>query len=149
MKDLIKHKRQLLGIAKSWAMQHVVGWSDDSHRDLIAGCGAQTHNGRISATTMSLPQLDAALVAYERRGWVHMRRTFKQGRVLRTVPARIAKIVRLWAVLGEHKKIQNSRRAALLQWCGRQLNKPVKNLDVLTHAECQSITEALKHWVDR
>lgn len=40
MSDLIKHYRQLVGIAKGWATKNLPGWSDDSHRDLLARYGA-------------------------------------------------------------------------------------------------------------
>src|SRR3989338_8389519 len=76
MSDLIKHYRQLVGIAKGWAMKSLPGWSDDSHRDLLARYGAVEIEGRISASSMNVPQLDAALGDYERRGWSRSKRVF-------------------------------------------------------------------------
>lgn len=149
MQDLIKHYRQLLGMARSWALQNVPGWSDESHRDLLRTHGAQMMDGRISATTMSMPQLGAVLEDYERRGWPRRHRTYQQGRVVRTVPAHIAKIVRLWALLGEGGKIANSSRASLLAWCGRQTGRSISRLDDLTPEQCQAWTEMLKRWHDR
>ena len=149
MQDLIKHYRQLLGMARSWALQNVPGWSDESHRDLLRTHGAQMMDGRISATTMSMPQLGAVLEDYERRGWPRRHRTYQQGRVVRAVPERIAKMVRLWALLGECGGIANSSRAALLSWCGRQIGAPVKRLDDIEPENCQRLIEMLKRWHDR
>ena len=36
MAGLLSHRRQLLGIAKTWALAKLPGWSDETHRDLLA-----------------------------------------------------------------------------------------------------------------
>lgn len=149
MNDLVKHYRQLLGMARNWAMQNLPGWSEESHRDLLAMHGGQLIEGRISATTMNMPQLNAALDAYERRGWERRRQVFQQGRVVRAVPPRIAKLVRQWALLGEAGKIGNASRAGLLAWCARQAGQRVTRLDDLSPEQCQALTEMLKRWFDR
>lgn len=67
MTALNKHKLQLLGIAKTWACKTLPGWDDTAHRDLLARHGAMalpSTEGRVSATSMSLPQLEAALADY-------------------------------------------------------------------------------------
>ncbi len=147
--DLIKHKRQLLGIAKSWAYKSLPGWGDDAHRDLIARHGAialPDGDGAVTSTTMSLPQLEAALCDYERRGWQRLHRVHKDkgtGQV-KTVPLRIAHIVRLWARLGQAGKVKSATRPALLGWVSRQVGRSVADLDALSVKECQAVTEALK-----
>lgn len=149
MTDLIRHKRQLLGMAKSWACQHLPGWSDDAHRDLIArhGAVALPHApNRITATSMNAMQLEAALGDYERRGWERQRRVFKAGGTTRTVPPHIAHIVRLWARLGQAGKVQDASRHALLVWVERQVGRSVPNLDALSTEEGQRVIEALKAW---
>ena len=152
MTDLTKHYRQLVGIAKSWAMQNLPGWSDEAHRDLLGMHGAVAVDGRASATRMNVPQLGAVLDDYERRAWPRHKRVFKgagHGGQAQKVPERIAHLVRLWGKLGQAGKVNNSSRAALLTFCARQVGRPVPNLDALSVAECQSVTEAIKGWLGR
>jgi hypothetical protein len=157
MTDLIKHKLQLLGMAKTWAMGALVGWSDDAHRDLIARHGAVAlpkDPQRVTASSMNAMQLEAALADYEARGWARQHRVYaattgpKAGQT-KAVPPHIAHIVRLWARLGQAGKLQKSTRPALLAWIARQIGHTVPNLDALNAAEAQSVTEALKAWAAR
>lgn len=147
--DLIKHKRQLLALAKGWACQSLPGWSDDAHRDLIARHGAvalPVCPSRVTATSMNAMQLEAALSDYEARGWPRQHRVFKAGGTTRTVPPHIAHLVRLWARLGQAGKVQDASRHALLAWAERQTGQHVPNLDVLSTPQAQRLTEALKAW---
>ena len=150
MSDLIKHYRQLLGIAKGWAFKNLPGWSDDSHRDLLQRHGAVEIEGRISASSMNVPQLGGALEDYERRGWPRSKRVFQDKGDARKVPARIAFMVRMWGKLGKAGKVEHATRHALLAFCARQVGRDsVPNLDSLSVAECQQITEAMKGWLAR
>ena len=150
MSDLIKHYLQLVGIAKTWASKNLPGWSDESHRDLLQRHGAVAIDGRISASSMNMPQLAAALEDYERRGWPRQR-VFKakDGSSAKKVPAQIAFMVRMWGKLGKADLVKDASRKALLAFCARQVGHDVPDLDSLTVAECQSIAEALKGWLAR
>ena len=149
MSDLIKHHLQLVGIAKSWAMKNLTGWSDESHRDLLTLSGAKAVDGKVSASTLNVPQLNAVLESYERRGWPRQKKVFGQGATAKKVPPRIAHLVRLWGKLGTAGKVENASRPALLAWCGRQVGHEVQDLDSLTVPESQNLTEALKGWLGR
>ncbi|MDR2014747.1 MAG: regulatory protein GemA [Azoarcus sp.] len=167
MADLLKHQRQLLGIAKGWAFKNLPGWTDDCHRDLLARHGAthvwevpnsfggrvaahpvQAVKGRVSASTMSSSQIAAALSDYEARGWPRQRNHKAAGQS-KPVPPRIAHIVRLWGRLGQAGKVGHATRPALLAFCARQTGHDMKDLDSLSTAECSAITEALKSWLAR
>lgn len=150
MSDLTKHYLQLIAIAKGWAIKHLAGWCDDTHRDLLARHGASQIEGRLSASSMNMPQLAAALEDYEKRGWPRVRK-FSQDKTAKpkAVPPRIAMLVKLWGKLGQAGKVQNASRPALLAFCARQTAHNVPDLDSLSVAECQSITEALKAWFAR
>jgi hypothetical protein len=150
MSDLTKHYRQLVGIAKTWASKNLPGWSDESHRDLLARHGAAAIDGRISASSMNMQQLSVALEDYERRGWPRKREfKAKNGGSAKKVPARIAFMVRIWGNLGKADKVQDASRKALLAFCARQTGHDVPDLDSLTVEECQSISEAMKGWLAR
>lgn len=146
MAALLTHYCKLAGMAKAWAVKALPGWSDEAHRDLLARHGAKQVDGRTSATTMTAPQLRVLLEDYGRRGWPGPTSRWHQAK---PVPPRIAHIVRLWSRLGQAGKLEQSTRPALLAWCARQLAAPVADLDSLTTAQCQSITEALKAWLVR
>jgi hypothetical protein len=152
MSDLIKHYRQLLGIAKNWAERNVTGWCDDTHRDLLARHGAVMVEGRVTASSMNMPQLAAALEDYERRGWPRQKGYAAKGTqqaTRREVPPRIANMFKLWGKLGQAGKVKLATRASLLTFCTRQAKREIRNLDDLSVLECQGIIEALKNWLAR
>lgn len=156
MNDLTKHYLQLVAIAKGWAIKNLAGWCDETHRDLLARHGACEIDGRITASSMNMPQLAAALEDYEKRGWPRVRKfnsrnpSTGSGNVAsKAVPPRIAMLVKLWGKLGQAGKVQNASRQALLAFCARQMARNVPDLDSLSVPECQAITEALKAWFAR
>lgn len=153
MSDLTKHYLQLVAIAKGWAIKNLAGWCDETHRDLLARHGACEIDGRISASSMNMPQLAAALEDYEKRGWPRVRKfhfdKLSDRKGGKAVPPRIAMLVKLWGKLGQAGKVQNASRQALLAFCARQMARNVPDLDSLSVPECQAITEALKAWFAR
>lgn len=150
MTDLTKHYRQLLGIAKSWAEKNLAGWCDELHRDLLARHGAVLIEGRVSASSMNMPQLSAALEDYERRGWVRNRTFSAKGKQApQKVSPQIGAIVKLWGKLDKAGKLNNPSRAGMLSFCGHHVKREITKLDDLNTAECQSVIEALKAWSAR
>lgn len=149
MTDLVKHYRQLLGIAKGWAQKNLAGWCDELHRDLIARHGAVPIAGRVSASSMNMPQLAAALEDYQHRGWPRQKGYAPKGAAKREVPPRIANMFKLWGKLGQAGKVKEPTRAALLSFCERQVKREVSSLDDLSVKECQVVIEALKAWYAR
>lgn len=150
MSDLIKHYRQLVGIAKGWACKSLAGWDDDMHRELLARHGATEKDGRISASTLNLPQLSAVLNDYAQRGWPRQKQYAPKGdHRTKVVSPQIGMIVKLWGKLGQAGKVNNASRPALLAFCARQTAKNVPDLDSLATEEGQAIIEALKAWMAR
>jgi hypothetical protein len=149
MSALETHYRQLLGIAKNWAVKNLPGFDDECHRALIARYGAGKVNGRASALAMSVKQIGAALDDYERRGWPREKKWKPAAGAPRNVPPRVALIVRLWGKLGQTGKVANPSRPALLAFVRRQTGREVADLDSLSAEECQAVTEALKGWFER
>lgn len=149
MSGLAKHLLQLVGIAKTWALKNLPGWSEDSHRDLLGLHGARRSGDKLSALTMTVPQLSSVLDDYARRGWPREKKSFGTGAGRRATPADIAHIVRLWGKLADAGRIDNGSREALLAWCARQTAHEVPDLDSLTPAERQKLIEALKGWQRR
>ena len=149
MSDLIKHRRQLIGIAKGWAVKNLPSFTDDNHRDLLARHGAQAKDGRFSASTLDLAACEAVLKDYERRGWQRERMAFGKGKNAKPITESIRHIVRLWGRLGQAGKVTAATRPALLAFCARQLGREIKELDNLAPDEQQRLIEALKGWLKR
>lgn len=150
MSDLVKHYRQLVGIAKSWAERQLPGWDDDMHRQLLQRHGAAEIEGRISASSMNVPQLAKVLDDYAARGWPRRQQwTGNQTAKPKTVSPQIGHIVKLWGKLGQAGKVTNASRQALLAWCARQTAHNVPDLDSLSTEEGQAIIEAMKGWLGR
>ena len=149
MKGLAAHLLQLVGIAKTWAIKNLPGWSDDSHRDLLGLHGARRRGDKLSALTMTVPQLSSVLDDYARRGWPREKKAFKAGEQKRATPPDIAHIVRLWGKLADAGRVASGTRASLLAWARRQTGHEVTDLDSLTPAERQALIEALKGWQRR
>lgn len=152
MADLVKHYRQLVGIAKTWALKNLPGWTDESHQDLLLRAGATRVDGRVSASSLNVTQLGVALADYEKRGWP--RRPYFADRSAAKpaptpVPPQIAHLFRLWGRLAKAGRVDDGGRAALLAWCGRQVKRTVPNLDVLTPDELTALIEAAKAWLAR
>lgn len=152
MADLLAHYRQLVGIAKGWAVKHLPGWCDDCHRDLLKKHGAAAIEGRYSAGSMTLPQLAAVLSDYEGRGWPRQRKyapPVGQSVKPQAIPKDIRLMVQLWGRLGQSGKIDHATRPALLKFCARQTAQNVPNLDALSVDQRQAIIEALKAMLRR
>jgi len=150
MADLLKHYRQLVGIAKGWADKNLIGWDDEMHRQLLQRHGAIMIDGRYSASSLNVPQLGNVLEDYAKRGWP--RRQKWQGKTAeqpKKVTPQIGLIVKLWGKLGQAGKVNNASRAALLSFCARQTAHNVPDLDSLEAEEAQAIIEALKAWMAR
>jgi hypothetical protein len=155
MNTTLKHNRQLVGMAKSWAMTNIPHWDDQIHRDLLARHGAKAFppDGRVSSTSMDAAQLNAVLDDYAQRGWPRRVSQFVAGsvqggssstRVVKQVPKLVAQIVRLWSMAGTAGTIAQPTRANLLKWCERQTGHTVPDLDSLTTTESQKLITALK-----
>lgn len=149
MSDLIKHYRQLVGIAHTWAGKNLPGWCDDTHRDLLSRHGAVELEGRISASTLNLAQLAAVLEDYESRGWPRQRTFQRTGGKPVQPPDDIRHLLRMWGKLGHAGAVDNASRHALLAFCARQVKREVPDLDSLAVKERQAIIEALKGWLNR
>lgn len=150
MSDVIKHYRQLLGIAKSWAEKNIPDWCDELHRVLLAKHGAMEVEGHISARSMNMEQLDAALRDYERRGWTRVRTFSDKGKQAPAkVTPQISQIVKFWNKLDQAGKLKDASRRAMLVFCGNQAKRDITKLDDLDKSECQRIIEALKAWFNR
>lgn len=139
----------VLGIAASWAKQNLPGWTDDSHRDLLARHGATAVKGRMSAKTLSASGIEAALSDYEQRGWPRQRRQGLPQATRRVVSLdkQSGMIRALWIQLGKAGALEADTAAALLAFC-RSMSKTaaLAKVEDMNWAQKSAVIEALKNW---
>ncbi len=151
LKPLDKHLIQLVAIAKSWAMGHVAGFDDASHRQILARHGAQPKQagGEPSATTLGISQLNAVLDTYVSLGWERRHGQGAANKPRLVIKADMALLLKLWSRLATADKVHNNERSALLAWISREMGREVKRLDDLTVIERQRLIEQQKQWLAR
>lgn len=99
-----------------------LGWDDEFYRDtFLRQHGAQDKDGKVSASTMSIGQLFAAVQAMKDAGF---KPTGKASvtRISDWRAPRIAKIKALWTVLAEAGAVDPSEKS-MLKWCLRITGK--------------------------
>ena len=67
MSDLIKHYRQLVGIAKGWAVKSLAGWSEETHRDLLTRHGI---TGELDFMSIDIDSTDTSVTVTRTRSHV-------------------------------------------------------------------------------
>lgn len=143
----------VLGIAASWAKQHLPGWTDDSHRDLLARHGATEVEGRVSAKTLSAAGIEAALSDYEQRGWPR-RRGNQDGasstrRVVKPADKQVAMMQAIWLQLGQAGVLERPGKDGLLHFASKVTGKDVMRLEDLGMADRGNLINQLKAWQSR
>jgi len=139
MKPSNTHKRfyQLLAIANQELSRTLAGWSEDSYRTVLKQYGAKEKAGRISATTMTLAQLDEALKHFKRLGFVpkNKKLTKKNWRL-----PRIAKLNAMWIALYERGAVDDKSEKAMQSWCKNN----IKDLTALRWASSEQLNQAVE-----
>lgn len=133
---------QLLAVGK-----RELGWDEDLYRLWLEQQGAKAKDGRISATTLSMKQLFAALEDMRRKGFTPKR----LGSNLNTVAWRkrmIAKLNAMWCELADAGHVRNRSEQAMAAWCCNQV-KGLQRLEWATPQQMNAAIEALKGWCTR
>ncbi len=142
---MLAQKIKLLAIAKTWALKSLSGWSDLSHRDLIARHGATEIDGRISSKSMTEKQINAALDDYHARGWPRIKKSKAAGHLDSSAQAQ--KIMALWLALHKCGAVRNPSLTALQAYVKRQTG--VEAMQWLSDDQTVRVIEALKAWLKR
>lgn len=139
---------KLLAIGK----QHVC-WSDGYYRQQLAAHGATEKDGRVSATTMTIAQMEAVLADMQGEGFVIKRGRKGSGpgtslKVAKWRRSQIGKLNAIWCLLADHGHVRNRSEQAMHVWC----QKKVPGLTRLEWASAEQLStavEALKGWGKR
>lgn len=146
-------KRQLSDRQRAYALLGIarrqLGWSEQQYRAHLEAHGAATHQGRPSASTMSYPQIEAALQGMEAAGWERHAPT-ESSILHRCHPARRGqwrKVCALWCTLADAGAVRDRAEPAMLAWARKLVSE-----DRLEWAGPRSLAlciEALKDWAAR
>lgn len=127
----------LLRLGHNDLMSNLCGWDDEQYRELLQRCGATLKNGKYSATTMNLKQLDDALNEIKRLGF-KPKKSKSSGANWRA--PRIAKLNAMWIALADAGVVENRSEEAMHRWCQNQ----VPGLGKLQWATSQQLNKAIE-----
>lgn len=135
---------RLLAIGNAQLTKTVAGWDDDVYRDILRQCGAAESNGRYSATTMRIDQLETALERLKRSGF---KPKPARHRMAKSKQGLIRKLTAIWIQLAEAGVVRDRSEAAMLKFAYRHTNSA--RLEWATTADLSTAVEALKSWASR
>lgn len=134
----------LLATGNNWLTANAAGWDDGVYRQILRECGATERDGRISATTMTVPQLEQALEALKRAGFKP--RATRQSMARAKGPL-IDKITALWCALADAGVVRDRSDKAMRAFMCKFTASA--RLEWARPAELVAAVEALKSWADR
>lgn len=121
--------------------------SEDAYRALLARHGASERQGRISASTMTLASLEAALAELRSKGFKPQPARGSAHRVRDDRIGLIKKITAVWCALADAGVVRSRGEAAMVKWCATHTG--VARLQWANKADLVRAVEALKLWAAR
>jgi phage gp16-like protein len=128
---------KLLNVARA-----TLRMADEDYRYLLARHGATERDGKISATTMDIPSLSAALDEMRKKGFTPQGKTLANAADWRK--PRIAKITAIWCALADAGVIKNRGEASMIKFCARITGKP--RLEWAQAKDLSACIQALRAW---
>lgn len=120
-----------------------LGWDDDFYYDVwLPQQGATAVKGRISATSLSLGQLDLALAAMRKSGF---KPKFTGATRKLASDAQSRKMRALWLELHAHGIVNNPAESALAHFAKRMYH--VDALEWISGAEASKVIVGLEKWL--
>lgn len=133
----------LLAVANRELTERRAGWCDEDYRMILAQCGAQEIDGTPSATTMTVAQMEQALIRFKQLGF-KVRHNGSGG----WRQARINKLNALWCLLADRDLVRNRSQQAMEQFCRRYV-AGFTRLQWATSEQLNQAIEMLKKWANR
>ncbi|MBI3771431.1 MAG: regulatory protein GemA [Gammaproteobacteria bacterium] len=93
-----------------------LGWDDDVYRAFLAAHGAKEQDGHVSATTMSIGALVAAVEAMKAKGFKPASKR-SSGKTEDWRTARVNKIIAIWCQLADAGVMYDRSEKAMLKFC--------------------------------
>ena len=123
----------------------VLAMDEDTYRSFLVQHGAAEKAGRISASTMKLGDLVAAVADMEKRGFVRTRKSVINTNDWRT--PRLKKITALWCTLADARVVRNKSEKAMHAFCANQMKSD--KLQWASAGDLNKCIEALKSMAKR
>lgn len=123
-----------------------LGMDEDDYRLFLVKHGATKKNGRVSASTMTIGQLETAIEAMKRAGFKPVRKSVVSSLSDWRVP-RIKKITALWCTLADAGVVKSRNESSMQRWCAG-ITKKAK-LEWATAQDLNNCIEGLKSWAAR
>ncbi|MBL4783008.1 MAG: regulatory protein GemA [Porticoccaceae bacterium] len=121
------------------------GFCDEDYRAILQQCGATEKKGKISATTMTVPELEGALTRLKNLG-------FKVRRLPRVKAdwraPRIAKLNAMWFAMADAGVVHDRSQEAMQAFCCTKV-RTLSKLQWATTQQLNQCVEMLKKYADR
>ena len=121
--------------------------SEDDYRAILRANGARLEDGKFSAKTMTLTQLEATLSRLRKLGFKPRATRSKGATVASWKQARINKAYAIWCALADAGIVKNRSMASLHKWGHNITGKAT--LDWATSPDLSKVIEGLKSWAAR
>lgn len=129
---------KLLQVQNRELHKQLAGWTDDDYRYLLATCGATVRDGKPSATTMSISQMETALNALRVKGG--KQDDTPHAAFSRDKRPRINKLMALWHALADAGVVQQRSLQAMMAWCENN----VPGINKLVWADTMALNKAIE-----
>jgi phage gp16-like protein len=105
-----------LRVANGWAAKTFPDWREDDYRQVLKNFGAGLVDGKYSATTMSLENLNRALHYFKQKGF-KLQSKHKPLQPGEWRKPRISKLNALWLLLADENEVNDRSQKAMESWC--------------------------------
>lgn len=122
------------------------GWCDDDYRYILQQCGASLEDGKYSAKSMTIPQLDTALARLKQLGFKVKKPASSGTGTWRA--ARIRKLNAMWCALADGGHVRNRSSQAMETFCRKRV-PDMTRLQWATSDQLNKAIEELKAWCKR
>jgi len=124
-----------------------LGWDDELYRAVLSQYGAKEKDGKVSATTMTLGQLEQMLTHMKKCGFKPRAKAGSASNISDWRAPRIKKISALWIALAEAGVVDHREESAMVRWCAATAG--CKRLQWANSQQLNQCVEGLKSWAKR
>lgn len=122
-----------------------LGWNEDTYRDFLTDHGAKEKNGKPSASTMHISDLEQAIAAMKQLGFKPVRKKKAQNKNWRLRMTN--KITAIWCALYDAGVVKNKSSIAMERWCASVTK--VAKMEWFESKDYNRCIEGLKSWAKR
>jgi len=134
----------LLNVAKNELIKTRAYFRDDDYREILRQCGAGLSGHRISATTMTVEELQKALKRLQLLGFkAKKRKATKTTKISDWRKPRIAKLNAMWIAMADAGVVGDRSESAMQTWCKNRI-EGLSALQWATSPQLNKLIEMMK-----